>query len=211
MITIAIIDRYPIFRVGLELFIKKNADEISILTSNSLDHFIQFNFTENPDLIILGNTVEAPNIQCSLIIRLKQKNKLTRVIVYDDNPDFIKVSHYFKSGVTGYLTKASDMSELLRCMVDVQNGKTYISNEILEVLLTQWSSSGNAQNAKSKKFLTKREYEIATYLINGNTVSYISKKLQRKVSTISTIKKTIFKKLEVTDLAELKNSLNQSL
>jgi len=210
MTTIAIIDKYPIIRLGLELFIRKHLNEISTLTFISLEYFTQFNFNDNPDLVILGNTTEVPNIQYELIVRLKRKNNQAKVIVYDENPDFIKVSRYFKSGVTGYLTKGSDLSELLRCVVDVHNGKTYVSNEILEVLLLEWSSNGNDPSSKKKKLLTQREYEIAIYLINGDSVSSISRKLQRKISTISTIKKTIFRKLDITQVTDLKKSLNKS-
>lgn len=208
MRTIAIVDKYPVVRAGMDVFIRNNFSEISILESDSLDYFEQFNSSKNPDLLIIGNTPESTTRKLEILTLFKRKNELTKIIIYDENPDFTKVSHYFKSGASGYLTKMSDMAELLRCIADVQNGKTYISSEILDVLLEKWSSPGHDTSSQSKKLLTKREYEIAMLLVNGDTISFISQKLQRKVSTISTTKKNIFKKLEITNITDLKNSLS---
>ncbi|WP_254412692.1 response regulator transcription factor [Dyadobacter diqingensis] len=211
METIAIIDKHPIVRAGLDIFIKTNFNEVSIHEFESFYHFNKAGFKDYPDLFIVGNTVELPSTQCKFIMELQLENHPPKFIIYDEDPDFLKVSLYFKSGVTGYLTKQSDMDELLKCIRDVQNEKNYISNEVLDVLLPKWVSPGDDSAPKNEITLTHREFEIANFLINGCSVSQISKKLQRKASTISTIKKSLFRKLKITTLVDLKDSLQKSI
>lgn len=211
MKTIAIIDKHPIVRAGLDVFIKNNFKKVSILEFDSFLHFNNASFDDYPDLFIVGNTVELPSRQCKFIMELLVKNQLTKVIIYDEDPDFFKVSLYFKSGVRGYLTKQSSMEELLKCIRDVQNGKNYTSNDVLEVLLPKWVSPATDSARKNEIILTHREFEIANFLMNGSSVSQISKKLQRKASTISTIKKNLFRKLKITTLVDLKDSLQKSI
>ncbi len=211
MKTIAVIDKHPIVRAGLEVFIKNNFNDVGLVEFESFYHFHKVCIETIPDLFIIGNTVELPNNQCKLILGLIAKNKKTKVIIYDDSPDFLKVSLYFKSGATGYLSKQSKMDELLKCISEVENGKNYVSSEIMEILIPKWISTGKDTGSDKKITLTHREFEIATFLIDGSSVSEISKKLQRKTSTISTIKKNLFRKLKINNLVDLKDSLERSM
>jgi DNA-binding NarL/FixJ family response regulator len=158
MSTIAVIDQFPIVRSGLDLFIRSNFNDTTVLESTSFYNFHHVSQNVKPDLFIVGATIETINSQCDFITQYIRTNKSTRVIVYDDCPDFAKLSLYFKSGVTGYITKSSGMDELLNCISDVQIGKKYISNEILDVMLSHWFPARNKGNAKSEHKLTPREH-----------------------------------------------------
>jgi DNA-binding NarL/FixJ family response regulator len=209
MSTIAIIDQYPIVRAGLDFFIKSNFKNASVLESDSLDNLLRARYSLTPDLIIVGTTPEPTKNQCDMIARIRKANGETKVIVYDECPNFSKVSLYFKSGATGYLTKTSGMEELLNCISDVQLGKKYICSKILEVMLSQWSPPKADSSVNRLNALTPRENEIGNLLMEGNSVSSISLKLNRKMSTVSTIKKNIFKKLGITSLMDLKDSMSR--
>lgn len=205
MKTIAVIDKHPIVRAGLEIFIKNNFSNVSIEEFESFYHFNKV-CDKNPDLFIVGNMIELPSKQCEFIIRIKQRSPF-KVIIYDENPDVFKVLLFFKSGVNGYLGKGSDISELLKCILDVQNGKNYVSNDILELLLPKWVSTVDDPSDKSQIKLTPREFEVANFLISGTTVVDISKKIQRQASTIYAIKKNLFNKLNISNLVDLKDAL----
>jgi two-component system invasion response regulator UvrY len=211
MKTIAVIDKHPVVRAGLEIFIQNNFSDVTIIEFDSFHHFNKDSIDDLPELFIVGSTIELPSNQCKIITKLKNKSRLIKIIIYDDNPDFLKISQYFKSGVTGYLTKRSDMTDLYKCISEVQNEKSYISDEIMEILLPRWLSPVEDPSFKNKITLTNREFEIAGYLINGDTISEISKKIQREISTIRTIKKNLFHKLKITNLVDLKDSLQKSI
>ncbi|MBE9460579.1 LuxR C-terminal-related transcriptional regulator [Dyadobacter subterraneus] len=206
MKTIAVIDKHPIVRAGLEIFIKNNFSKISIEEFESFYHFNKV-CDKTPDLFIVGNMIELPSKQCEFIIKLKEKNSAAKVIIYDENPDVFKVLLFFKSGVNGYLSKGSDISDLLECILDVQNGKNYVSNDVLELLLPKWVSTAQDPSDRNQIKLTPREFEIANFLISGFTVEKISKEIQRQATTIYAIKKKLFNKLNISNLVDLKDAL----
>lgn len=53
------------------------------------------------------------------------------------------------------------------------------------------------------KNLSKREKEVCDLLINGNTTTEIAKVLNIKSNTVSTIKKTIYYKKNVSNIIQL--------
>ena len=104
------------------------------------------------------------------------------------------------SGAKGFVSKDASVDELTRAILITMEGRTYLSSAITEILSTQ------KPNALSSPFdsLTSRELQIVSLLLRGNTVTQISKMLDLKNSTIGTHKGTIFKKLRVENLIELK-------
>jgi DNA-binding NarL/FixJ family response regulator len=55
--------------------------------------------------------------------------------------------------------------------------------------------------------LTVREIQVAFYIVEGISTNIIAEKLGVKPNTISTFKKNIFKKLEVSSVVELYKKL----
>jgi DNA-binding NarL/FixJ family response regulator len=55
--------------------------------------------------------------------------------------------------------------------------------------------------------LTAREIQVAFYIVEGISTKIIAEKLGVKPNTISTFKKNIFKKLEVSSVVELYKKL----
>jgi DNA-binding NarL/FixJ family response regulator len=211
MKTIVVIDKHPVVRAGLEIFIKNNFGEVTTIEFDSFSEYNKATQQYATDVFIVGNTVELPSSQCKLIAKLKEKNQQVKVIIYDDNPDYLKVSQYFKSGATGYVTKRSDMNELLACISDIRKGQNYISSDVLEVLIPKWASTVENISARNETALTHREFEVATYLLRGDTVHEIAKKSQRDVSTIRAIKKNLLVKLKITNLVDLRDVLQKTI
>lgn len=60
----------------------------------------------------------------------------------------------------------------------------------------------NLENSNINQF-TKREKEIANLVKDGMTTTDISKALEIKINTVSTIKKKIFNMLEIKSSVEL--------
>jgi two-component system uhpT operon response regulator UhpA len=60
-----------------------------------------------------------------------------------------------------------------------------------------------SNNVSSTKNLSKREKEVCNLLIIGNTTNQIAKVLNIKSNTVSTIKKTIYYKKNVSNIIQL--------
>lgn len=132
MLQIAIIDKHPILRKGLDFILKANFNEVSILASESIIAFLKSPPAQNPDLIILGFSESAnPNSSMSSVILTKERYPKAAVIVYDDKSDSPMIQLYLKAGVKGYLSKQNDVTKLVECIAMVMDGKRYISTKVL--------------------------------------------------------------------------------
>jgi DNA-binding NarL/FixJ family response regulator len=199
--TVALIDRFPTIRTGLRVLLTNRLGNIRILEASEVSRFYKAHRKEVPDLIFIGlsQVEDADNFE--LLLQLRGLYPDAKVIVQDLVPVPRLVPQYFHAGISGYLTIKTSEYELGECISNVLNGKRYIDNEGLILLL----DSVPAQVSKPilPRKLTMREIEIANYMIQGAKVSEIAGILGRQLSTISTIKKNIYRKLHVSNLIEL--------
>ena len=206
MKTIAIIDQQPLTRWGLNYFLKENFDHIKIIDAETYESFQELHPVILPDIFILVLAAEDAPSQINMIKNATKNSKGAEFIIYDQQPDLDKMGAIFKSGVRGYLCSQNDLSEWVKCVNMVLNGKNYLDNDIIGFLiksLPQPSTSSSIQ-------LTARENEIAKYIIDGLTTTCIAKLLNRKASTISTIKASIFRKMKVDNAIKLRDALTEN-
>jgi len=210
MLSFVIIDRYPIIRTGIDLFLKNQFTKIHILESDSIVNFLEIYPAYKPDVVILGLNQYPDILKINLVTAAKQAYPTAKLIIYDDilysqlnnNARNMKtIARYMKEGVNGYLSKGNNLSELIDCIHDIFIGKNYISTE-------KFIQTSQQETAKLPK-LTKREFEIAVYISKGMTTNGIAQKLKRASSTISTTKATIFKKLKVDNVLNLRDVMQE--
>ena len=208
--TIALIDKHPILRTGLVFFLKDHFNEATILESDSITTFNESYKDQKPELIILGISQDSSANNLSFINLVKKKYPKSSIVLYDEKPGTSMVFHYLKAGVKGYLSKQNNLTELIDCITDVLKGKRYICNDVLEIILDGNFVEKNV-TPEDNNPLTSREYEIAQYLSQGMKTSLIAQTLGRKMSTISTIKTNIFKKLDVDNILKLREVMLPSM
>jgi two-component system invasion response regulator UvrY len=122
------------------------------------------------------------------------------VLVYSMTPENIYAMRALKAGAKGFVSKQSGLEELKRAIQLAITGKTYISQDVADLLSQQQFKK--TENPFTT--LSPREFQIATLLLEGKTVSEISKSLFLQNSTIGTHKGKIYHKLKVSNLIELK-------
>ncbi|WP_221390182.1 response regulator transcription factor [Dyadobacter sp. NIV53] len=203
---IAVIDKHPISRAGLVSFLNNRFKNVHIIESESITTFQKDFSDQNPDLIILGINQSANAININFItMESKGKKPFTgHVIVYDEKPNFSMITHYLKAGLRGYLTKQNSLDEIETCILEVLKGKRYVNDEVMQWILESYYVAGGTSRDDNFPPLTRREYEIARYLIANMKTSEIAKTLGVTASTVSTIKNTIFKKLDVDNISNLR-------
>jgi len=203
---IAVIDKHPISRAGLVSFLHTRFKDISIIESENIASFQKTYADQDPDLFILGISQSANAININFITMVsKGREQLTGfVIAYDEKPNFSMITHYLKAGLRGYITKQNDLDEIETCIREVIKGKRYICDEVMQSILDSYYDAGGTSRENNFPPLTRREYEIAKYLIKDMKTSIIAKTLGVTASTVSTIKNTIFKKLDVDNIPNLR-------
>ncbi|GLU53497.1 response regulator transcription factor [Dyadobacter frigoris] len=202
MITIALVDKHPVMRIGLIALLKDNFNDILILESSCMSSFLKTK--AQTDVTILGISPDSDAGNLRFLNKLKDKDAFGPIIVYDEEPRPYLAVSFLRSGVMGYLSKQNDESELIDCISKVLNGNRYVCKEILGTN-RDVSAFEKTTRLKENRNLTFHEYEIAQYICQGINVSEIAQIFSRKTSTISTIKMRILKKLKVSNILELRN------
>lgn len=206
--TIAIIDKYPILRKGLTYLLKGHFPDLTIIELENITNPGTDRLAQGIDLVIMGLSQPAQAGNLAVINDAKLGYPLAKLIAYDETPDPSMVLKYFSAGVNGYLSKQAPLQKLVDCIDDVLERKRYISQEIMDLVLdVDWFPPSANNPSKKDVHFTPREYQIAQYLVEGMSTSWIASKLNRKCSTISTIKSHIFHKLQVDNIVQLKERI----
>lgn len=125
----------------------------------------------------------------------------TKVLVFSMGSENIYAKRFLKAGAKGFVSKEAPLDDIIKAVNQILNGKRYISENLASFLADE-----SLTNATENPFnrLSAREFEIASLLLLGQTISGISKSIDIRVSTVGTHKTRLFDKLGVTNLLELK-------
>ncbi len=209
-ITVALIAENPVLRIGLKSILKDIFTEAVIQESQNI-HSLDLNAfsKEPPDLALIctGPAAQAKE-DVDQIKKVKQLFSACSVVVYDTQPDQSQLADYLKAGAAGYISKNTDPKEITDCVVSVLDGRRYITREGIDWILNEYireEAHSQTPLTQKKTSLTPNENSIATLLAAGMRVTDIATKMERKISTISTVKNRIYKKLKIQNVIELRD------
>lgn len=204
-LTFGLIDKNVVVRLGIGIVINKNLD-VQILESNDPTIFGMLYTNTRFDIIILGNSGSVSESVLT-IQKLREGFRNVPIIVFDENETSNLILRYLENGVNGCLRKETLHEDLLPCINEVLHGKGYLSPDILQNLLTSLNKRKGKRSKDILPHLTARESQIAELLCAGMRTTLIANTLGRKSSTISTIKNTIFRKMNVQNIVDLSKML----
>ena len=112
VITVLIVDEYPLFRKSLKFLLGKvSGYEIIDEAESGLEGFNKA-MKHKPDLIIMD--ISLPDMSgIRFINQLKDSKINSRIIIVSLHSDAVYVSEAFKYGVSGYFSKLSDLELLV--------------------------------------------------------------------------------------------------
>jgi two-component system invasion response regulator UvrY len=107
------------------------------------------------------------------------------------------------AGASGYLTKDSHPTEIVKAVAEVIAGRRYLNPKVIEEITGDLSSGRPDRGPRQHESLSDREYQVMRMIASGLTVSQIAQKLSLSVKTISTFRTRVLKKMEMKTTAEL--------
>ena len=105
----------------------------------------------------------------------------------------------FKAGASGYISKASSRNDLRDAVLKVIKGGRYVSPSMAERMVFDLSSSEKLPHEQ----LSDRELEVLCLIASGRTVGEIAASLTLSDKTISTYRRRILDKMQLSTNAEL--------
>jgi DNA-binding NarL/FixJ family response regulator len=192
-------DDHSIVRMGLRLMIEKAYPGAGIDEADKGNTILEKIKTNRYDLIILD--FQMPNTDTfGVIDHLITRDDKVKILIYSMASEKMYAVKLFKAGVKGFLSKEMESSEILKAIHLILNGRKYVSEEVISEL-TEDKNNTNSDNPFSG--LTNKEMDILNYLIHGKNTKEISTLASLHISTISTHKFRIFRKLNITNMVEL--------
>ncbi len=123
-----------------------------------------------------------------------------RVLVLSMYPEDQYAFRAIKAGASGYLTKNKASSELIEAIRRIASGRKYISAEVAEQLADDLEHDADKPLHQR---LSDREYQVMCLIASGKTVKQIAGELAVSVSTVSTMRTRILKKLDMKTNSEI--------
>lgn len=163
---------------------------------------------EKWDVVVLDITLPGRS-GLEVLKEIKHSRPTLPVLVLSMHPEDQFAVRILKAGAAGYLTKESAAEELVGAIKRVVAGGRYISQFLAERLASYLDV--DVQKAPHER-LSDREFLILRMIASGKTVGRIAKELSLSVSTVSTYRTRILRKMDMENNAELTHyALQQGL
>src|SRR5665647_126580 len=191
MINVLLADDHAMIRAGLNILIAKHIVHSVIDEAWDGDSALKKIKEKDYKLIVLDITMPGTDSLglVSNIIALKPEANILMFSMYAEK---IYAKKYLQLGVKGYLSKSASHEEINIALDYVINAKRYIS-PLLNQVFTEEALGKKSNNPYDD--LSPREFEIVLHLIRGESLAEICHTLNLHISTISTHKANIFRKL----------------
>jgi DNA-binding NarL/FixJ family response regulator len=140
--------------------------------------------------------------------RIKKVSPNTKVIGVSMHSQPAYAKKMLQIGAKGYVTKNSSKEEMIKAILEVNEGSRYvcdeIKNNISELVLEENKDVPNV-NA-----LTEREIQIINLIKEGQSSKEIASTLNISLKTVEVHRHNVLKKLKLKNSASLVNFINQS-
>ena len=201
-IRILLADDHKIIREGLHSLIDKQPDMEVIAEAENGYAAVNLARELTPDIVLMD--VSMPDLNGIEATRqILTESKKTKIIALSMHSDSLFVSEMLKNGATGYLLKDCAFEELTQAIRSVEEGNTYLSPAISDVIVNNYLHQMATGASKKPDILTNREREVLQLMAEGKSTKRIALKLHVSIKTIETHRRQIMNKLNIHSIAEL--------
>lgn len=195
-VKIMIADDHSMIREGLKNLLELDGDIEVIAEAEDGEDCLKRLVTVKPDVLLLDINMPKKN-GLEVLQELKSLKWKLKVLVLTVHNEIEYLLRAVDIGVSGYILKDSESSELKKAIFTVMNGETYIQPSLIPAL----NSKMIEKNEEERRIdnLTKRELEVLKQLAIGMCNKEVAERLNISERTVKNHVSNIFKKLEVTD------------
>ena len=199
MIRILIADDHAIVRRGMKQLLLEEYPSATIGEVDDAEALIKRVGAKTWDVVICDLNMPGRS-GLDALKQIKQTSPHLPVLIMSMYPAEQYAVRVLKAGASGYLGKGSIHDELIEAVRTVLRGKKFITPAIAEVLAEEFDLTGSHPTHAS---LSDREFEVLKFLASGKSVSEISDKLSLSMTTVSTYRSRILKKIGLHSNADL--------
>ncbi len=195
-LTILIADDHPVYRQGLERAIAERPELELVGSSSDGREALERLHELEPDVAVVD--VRMPGLDGLKIVAAAKRDGLrTRIMLLTGYEDSAAAYSALAEGAAGYISKASDHTELIESIVTAGSGETVIAPQFAAGIANEIQ----LRESSDRPALTGREAELLRLLAEGRTAERIGSELQLSEPTVETHLQNLYEKLGVADRA----------
>ncbi|MDQ2164972.1 MULTISPECIES: response regulator transcription factor [Vibrio] len=197
MKNIILVDDHPVVLATVKGIVEKEGYKIVDQFSDGQAVLKKLrNIDYKVDAIILD--ISLPGMD-GLELTQKIKNYLpeAKILIFTSQNSIYFARRCMEAGANGFVSKSQDVKEIGLALNTVLRGYNFFPDGALSTL------SNKKMGDDPLSMLSKREFLVMKFLINGSNNNEIARELSLSEKTISTYKKRIFDKLGVNHVLEL--------
>ncbi len=186
--NLLLVDDHEMILIGMKTFLEKKTGWIVSGVAKSIasaKELLQSKSpSELPQIIIIDIELGEEN-GFDLALYVRESFPSVKIIMYTmhDENDYILKAKQIK--IDGYISKASDSEEFVKCIDTISAGNKYLENRLLE---------GQSVIDEALSLLTKREATIFKEMITGKTNEEIATALSLSKHSVEVYATTIYEK-----------------
>ena len=201
-IRIFVVDDHPLMRDGMALLISSEANWQICGFASSIQEALQQLDTTEPDLMVVDLSLK-DGLGLDLIKTVKERFPKILMLVVSAYEENLYAERALRSGASGYVNKQECDTTLLQAIRTVLSGRRYVSEQILQRLISQAIDGTESDSGDPVEQLTDRELEIFRLIGQGVTPTAIAKQLHISTHTIDSHRENMRRKLGVSNGREL--------
>lgn len=196
-ITMVLADDHGIVREGIAAFCASRQDLKILGQSSDGGEAVDLILALKPDFAVLDLNMPKLN-GLEVIRRVRLARSETKLVVLSISRDENVIREIFRSGANGYLLKDGPARHLFDAINYILDGGQYLTP-----LIRRETVDMKKEKKDPLALLSKREYEVFSFLVDGMRPKDIAKILEISPKTVDTYRANIMRKLEVEGIAGL--------
>lgn len=197
MLRMLIADDHAIVRRGLKEILLEHFPSAEIKEVGDAAALLSTIIKEKWDIAITDLSMPGRS-SLDVLPEIKQHAPQLPVLFLSIFPEDQYAIRVLKAGASGYLNKELAPNELINAVRTVISGRRYIPQAVAEKLV-----DFNSLEKPLHEYLSDREFEVLKLIAAGKSLTDISETFHLSVTTISTYRSRILRKLKVKTNAEL--------
>jgi DNA-binding NarL/FixJ family response regulator len=199
MTRILLVDDHPLVRQGIKQVLTGAFEPALVGEAASAEEGLNEVRSTEWDVMVLDLTL--PGLTgLDLLKDLRRERPALPVLVLSMHPADQFARRALNAGASGYLTKDSAPTELVKAVSELMAGRRYMNAAVVEELVTHQQPE---HTSRPHEVLSDREYQVLRMIASGLTVSQVATRLSLSVKTISTYRARVLDKMNMKTTAEL--------
>jgi DNA-binding NarL/FixJ family response regulator len=202
-IKIIIADDHRVLRDGLKAILEKAASIQVIGEAENGLQAVQMTRQLAPDVVLMDiHMPELDGVEAAREITSSRPD--TKIIILSMYATKEHIYQAFQAGARGYLLKETSGLEVVEAIQTVADGQRFLSASLTDRIIDGYLAKRESSPPDSPlDSLSSRERQVLTLVVQGKTSQEIADRLHLAVSTVSTYRSRLMKKLDVDNLADL--------